>query len=316
MASSAEVARIAGQPVRWRNRRLLFEAKGQRGWLGSHAALPVVDRIEGDRYRVYVSSRDRDNRSQIGYFEVDLADPSRIVRVSDAPVLTYGALGAFDDAGVTSACLITHASRKYLYYSGWSLGVSVPFYFYVGLAVSDDGGESFQRVSPAPILERASVDPYLTASPWVLVEEGVWHMWYVSGTGWKREASGVQHHYHIKYACSSDGVDWRRDGTVCIDYASAAEYAMSRPTVVRTGEVYRMWFAARGAAYRLAYAESTDRLHWRRDDARAGLEVSRSGWDCEMVAYPCVIHHGGAYHMFYNGNDYGRSGVGYAILEE
>ena len=83
--------------------------------------------------------------------------------------------------------------------------------------------------------------------------------------------------------------------------------------MIRDGERYRMWFAARGERYRLAYAESDDGVTWRRADADAGLEPSDSGWDSEMVEYPAVLDHDGARYLLYNGNDYGRTGVGYAV---
>ena len=59
------------------------------------------------------------------------------------PVLGLGELGAFDDSGVTSSCLVTHDGRKYLYYTGWTRGVTVPFYLFAGLAISSDGGQTF-----------------------------------------------------------------------------------------------------------------------------------------------------------------------------
>jgi hypothetical protein len=76
-----------------------------------------------------------------------------------------------------------------------------------------------------------------------------------------------------------------------------------------------MWFAHKGDAYRLGYAESADGLTWRRDDVRAGLTVSDSGWDAEMVEYAAVIQHGGRELMFYNGNNYGYDGIGLAVSE-
>jgi hypothetical protein len=124
-----------------------------------------------------------------------------------------------------------------------------------------------------------------------------------------------RHHYHIRYAESADGVHWHREGRVAIDYASPGEYAMGRPCVVRQGGLYRMWFSARGAAYRLAYAESPDGLTWTRKDAEGGLPPSVQDWDSEMTAYPFVFEHGGRLHMLYNGNGYGRSGVGHAVQE-
>jgi len=67
----------------------------------------------------------------------------------------------------------------------------------------------------------------------------------------------------------------------------------------------------------MGYAESVDGISFERmDHVLTGLAPSPSGWDSEMIEYPCVINHKGTYYMFYNGNDYGRDGVGLAVLEE
>jgi hypothetical protein len=76
-----------------------------------------------------------------------------------------------------------------------------------------------------------------------------------------------------------------------------------------------MWYACRGAAYRIGYAESADGLQWERRDGEAGLDVSASGWDSEMVGYPCVFDHRGRRYMLYNGNGFGETGIGLAILD-
>jgi hypothetical protein len=262
---------------------------------------------------LFFSSRDTEGRARIGRAEISL-DGSSEPLVRAEPVLDVGELGCFDDAGVTSSCVVDHDDRRYLYYSGWSLGVTVPFYFFVGCAVSDGG--PFVRVSRAPILERTDVDPYLTASPWVLLENGTWRMWYVSGTGWGLEDGRPKHWYHIKYAESDDGVSWRRDGRVCLDYRDDQEYALARPCVVREGGRYRMWFSVRGTSYRLAYADSPDGLTWTRRDEEVQLTGGSGGWDSEMQAYPAVFDVDGRRHMVYNGNGYGRTGVGHAVLED
>ena len=99
-------------------------------------------------------------------------------------MLAPGALGTFDDRGVTTSCLVHVGGGSYLFYTGWSLGVTVPFYLSVGVAVSEDGGRTFERLSAAPLLDRSPADPYLTASPFVLRDGPLWRMWYVSGAGW------------------------------------------------------------------------------------------------------------------------------------
>jgi hypothetical protein len=299
--------------TRWRKAGLLIPGSAPAPWAVSHAALPVVDRIgDGRGLRVYVSARDERGRAQIGCVEWNPSRPADALPLSQSPVLAVGALGAFDDSGVTSSCIVTHQGRKYLYYTGWTRGVTVPFYLFAGLATSDDDGRTFARVSAAPILERNSVDPFLTASPFVLVESGVWRMWYVSATDWRISNGEPRHYYHIRYAESRNGVEWRRRGRVCIDFAGPDEHAIARPCVIRDGGTYRMWYSYRGARYRIGYAESADGLSWTRMDDLAGIDVSETGWDSEMVEYPLVFEHDGRLLMLYNGNDYGKTGCGLA----
>ncbi len=301
--------------MRWVKRGILIEPPKGIEWARTHAALPTPQLLEDGRVRVYFSSRDGAGRAHIARTDVNVIDGPRSVVIDSRPVLAPGPLGTFDDSGVTTSCLLQHAGRIYLYYSGWSLGTTVPFYIFAGCAISDDGGLSFNRMSPAPILERTAVDPYLTASPFVLVEGGIWRMWYVSGTGWEMADGKPKHYYHIKYAESADGARWRTGGHVCIDYRDAGEHAIARPYVIKDGGLYRMWYSYRGEAYRIGYAESSDGLSWKRKDDQAGIDVSDDGWDSEMVAYPCVFELEGRSHMLYNGNGYGATGIGHARLE-
>jgi hypothetical protein len=300
--------------VRWEKLGLVFPPPTDLDWMVSHASLPAAE-PRGDRHRVYFGGRDARSRTRIGAFEIDLRRPFAVRAVTPVPVLDLGPLGAFDDNGVTPACVVAgERRRRLLYYTGWTLGVTVPFYMFVGLAVSEDGGETFHRVSSAPILERTRADPYLAASPWILVENGRWRMWYGSGSRWEPGDGRPRHYYHIRYGESGDGVAWTRTGVVCIDYASPDEYAITRPCVLRDAGGYRMWYTYRGPAYRIGYAESTDGVHWTRKDHEAGIDASPEGWDSEMVCYPCVFDHAGRRYMLYNGNGYGRTGIGLAVL--
>jgi hypothetical protein len=299
----------------WRKRGLLWEPPGPLPWANSHAALPALERIEGDRFRLYFSPRDRQGRAHVARVEATLEEGSVTIGEFDRePVIAPGPLGGFDDRGTAMACIAGDGDRRLLFYSGWSLGVTVPFYFFTGLAVSEDGGERFRRSSDAPLLDRAPTDPFLNGSPFVLRDGAAWRMWFVTGSGWE-DGKPPSHRYRIGYAESTDGISWRRDGTIAIDYRDETEHSISRPCVVHGGDRYRMWFAARGSSYRLGYAESTDGIEWERDDARAGLAPGEDGWDEEMVAYPFVCSHGGFDYLFYNGNGYGRTGVGYAVRE-
>ncbi|MNL67240.1 hypothetical protein D3C87_1918050 [compost metagenome] len=77
-----------------------------------------------------------------------------------------------------------------------------------------------------------------------------------------------------------------------------------------------MWYSVRGGKYRIGYAESDDGCEWIRRDELAGITVSDSGWDSDSVEYAHVFDYGGARYMLYNGNDFGATGFGLAILED
>jgi hypothetical protein len=162
---------------------------------------------------------------------------------------------------------------------------------------------------------RSEHDPFLATSPWVLVEEGLWRMWYASGVRWTPTPRDARPEYRIVYAESADGIAWHPTGRVCIDFESPDEYAIARPCVIRDADGYRMWFSCRGDAYRIGYAESDDGLTWDRKDVDGGMTPEGNGWESTSVEYPCVFDHEGVRWMLYNGNGYGQTGIGLASLE-
>ena len=276
--------------------------------------LPFAEGIGGDLYRVYFSGRDRLNRSLIGYIELDINEPGKILYITEKPVLGLGGMGCFDDNGVTPSWMVDYKGKKYMYYIGWNRRSTVRMSLVAGLAISSDGGKTFERFSRAPILERNDMEPYsILTAPCVSVENEVWRMWYVSGVEWVNRDLP---RYNIKYAESRDGINWDRNGVVCIDFKDKDENALARPCVVKENDIYKMWYSYKGESYRIGYAESKDGIVWERKDDEAGIDVSESGWDSEMIEYAFVFEHKGRKYMLYNGNDYGKMGIGYAIMEE
>lgn len=295
--------------ARWSERRHLFEPAGQRGWLASHAAVPFAERLSGTVYKVYFSGRDEHGRSQVGAVVVDVDRPGEVLDLSREPLLGPGELGAFDDSGAMLSWILPVDSRRLWYYIGWNLGVTVPFRNSIGLAIEHADG--VERMFRGPIVDRSAREPHFTASCCVSGVPGAFHMIYLACTGWSEVGGRPRHHYHLRIAESDDGIEWRRDGRIAIDFADASEYAISRPSVLRDGADWHLWFSARGDYYRIYAAHSTDGTAWTREPAPV-LDRARSGWDSEMVCYPHVVRHDDRELMFYNGNGYGRTGFGVA----
>lgn len=323
MIDASQQMPVAADPrlfrKRWDFRKLglIITPRPALWWMRSHAMIPTLQRIDAQHAKVYFSGRDDRNRSHIGYAIVNLDaaadDPSRaVVDFSAEPVLSLGELGAFDDNGVTPSCAIEEGGRLRLYYIGWNSGSTVRMKLFGGLAISDDGGESFQRWSRASILDRIDIEPFLNTAPYVVRTDSGFRVYYVACIGW---VNPDLPRYHLRSAESDDGLTWRREGHVCIDFRGPGENALARPVVMRDGPVWRMWFAHKGDAYRFGYAESLDGLNWVRDDGFAGLDVSPGGFDSDMVEYAALMRHRDHVFMFYNGNDYGRGGIGLAIAD-
>lgn len=306
--------------MKWGKHGLIFSPDNTGGWMKTHAQVPTPLACEGF-VRVYFSSRPQRDLSLTTFVDLDAGDPAKILRVNPNPILELGKPGTFDEHGIMPSCAIRNGAKVFLYYSGWSRGVSVPYTNSTGLAISEDGGETFRKVSEGPILSRSLHDPYSATSPAVLHEGSVWHMWYCSGTGWLKIGEKSEHTYDIKYARSSDGIVWAPLGKATISQRTEYE-AITRPFVVKREDGYHMWFCFRGShsfrdgeeAYRIGYAYSKDLQHWQREDNKAGIDPSATGWDSKMVAYPALVMVNNRTLMFYNGNDFGADGFGCAVL--
>ncbi len=301
--------------MQWEKLGLVYEASGDRPWAQSHAFLPTPVVRDERTIRVYAAFLDRDKVGRVGYVEVDARDPRKVLTVSQRPVLDVGEPGTFDDNGVNPVCLVPHQGRLFLYYVGWQLGVRVRYYLFVGLAVSEDGGETFRRVSRTPVLDRSDGERFVRTAAHVRVENGTWKMWYIGGSDWVEANGKSVPSYTLRYLESADGRTWGPSGRACLHFASPDEYGFGRPFVVRDGGRYRMWYSIRtfSKGYRLGYAESPDGLRWRRMDDRVGIDVSAAGWDSEMICFGALADVPGRTYLFYNGNNYGQTGFGVAL---
>ncbi|MDR5702654.1 MAG: hypothetical protein QXI60_01940 [Thermofilaceae archaeon] len=302
--------------MKWRKLGLVWGPDGSIPWAAHSALTPTPVLLGNGVLRVYAGFRDTRGVSRIGFVDLDAMNPLRVLRVSREPVLNTGTDGAFDDNGVILGDIVVHEETFYMYYVGFQLVEKVKFLAFTGLAVSSDG-ESFERVSSVPVLDRSDEGIFIRAIHSVIVEGNIWRVWYACGDGWIWIDGKPFPQYHIRYLDSPDGVTFPDEGESVL-VCEKAEYRVGRPRVIREGGMYRMFYT-RGTMtgeYIPGYAESTDGVHWLRKDAEVGIDRSPEGWDSQMLCYPSIIRCEDRVYMFYNGNEYGRDGFGCAILEE
>lgn len=287
-------------------------------WHASHAANTVALPMGDGVFRIYFSARDAERRSHVAFLDARLFPDFRIISFSPRPILCPGETGLFDDSGVSLSCITKVGNEDVMYYLGWNLGVTVPWRNSIGLAVlrNDDVAK---RHSLAPVLDRNDKDPYSVSYPFVMEDGAVFRMWYGSNLAWGAKQEDMAH--VIKYAESEDGIRWKPTGIISLNFKNEHEYAISRPCVIKENGVYKMWYSFRAgphtATYRIGYAESRDGVKFDRMDEITGIDVSPDPeeWDSEMVCYPYVFDYKGNRYMLYNGNGYGKTGFGLAMLE-
>jgi hypothetical protein len=304
--------------MHWEKLGNIFNSNGEHPWMFSHAADPMAEHLYDDVFRIYFSSRNKNNQSHIAFADIELKAPYTVKSIHHKPALEPGEPGLYDDSGVVCSYLININGKKHLYYLAWNLAVTVPWRNTIGLAIWNEEKEIFVRHKRVPVMDRSDEDPFSISYPCILFEDGIYKMWYGSNLQWGNTQYAMKH--VIKFATSTDGYTWKRNYETVIDHVHDNEYAVARPMVIKLNGLYRMWFSFRANgnidAYRIGYAESKDGKVWTRKDDEAGIDVSASGWDSEMICYSFIFEHKGKHYMLYNGNGYGKTGIGLAVLTE
>lgn len=307
----------------WQKKGLIFNVDKINDWMVSHACVPTALLLNEETIRIYYAPRNSEGKSIPTYIDVDADNPSVVKYVHEKPILELGELGTFDDDGIMP-CSVVRLSDNciYMYYVGWNPSVSVPYRNSIGLAISNDNGETFTRAFQGAIVERNKHEPFFTASPYVIKKNDEWFMWYASSTGFAIINGKPEPLYEIKFAHSKDGINWERPNHTCIPPAEKFQ-CTARPTVIFEDDIFKMWFTYRGSedyrdgkgSYRIGYAESKDGKNWNRIDQQSGIELSENGWDSLMQTYPSVIKVENRKLLFYNGNGFGKTGIGFAEWE-
>lgn len=316
----------AASPTRWSKRGLVVAPDPSASWSQQHCIAPTPVLRSSGELRVFYATTDSEMFGRVTWVDLDPEAPGRVVRRAGRPVLDIGDPGAFDDCGVNATSVLEHEGRLLLYYFGYQRSERVPYLLLGGVAVSEDGGESFRRHSTTPLLERRPGEETLRSAPVVLRRDDGFHMWYVAGSEWVRLPGGrLLPRYGIRHLRSDDPLRWDGPSTECLAPLGDDEIGFGRPWVVPDGDGLRMWYSLRRRVrpdlvtyVGIGQAVSRDGVSWERRDDPLALEPSADGWDAGMVCYAAVIRSPGSgrWLMFHNGDRHGATGFGLAECEE
>ncbi len=279
--------------------------------------------------RIYFCTRKKDASgkflSHVQFVDYDKKF-EKILNYSNHEVIPLGNLGCFDEHGIFPISPIKINDKIYAYTSGWSRRISVDVDSGIGLAISEDNGKTFKKLGEGPILTTSLYEPFLVCDGLVRKFEDKFYMFYIFGQKWSEETEGKipERVYKIAYATSDDGINWRKMNRCIIEDKIDENECQALPTVIKINKRYHMYFCYRHMigfrtekekGYRLGYAYSDDLINWTRDDENSGIDISKEGWDSDMMCYPHIFEIDNKIYMLYNGNEFGKYGFGLAELK-
>lgn len=302
--------------MHWKKLGHVYGPAGDLNWAVHSALTPTPFVLNDATLRVYAGFRDAKGVSRIGWVDLDRNDLTQVQRVGRLPALDVGKPGRFDDNGIILGDIVQVDGRVRMYYVGFQIVQNVKFLAFTGVAESTDGGDTFERIGEAPILDRSNEGLCIRAIHSVMRCSDHWRIWYSVGSDWQMIAGKPFPRYHICTMDSTDGLTFASAGTVCIRGA-LPEYRHGRPRVWRTTAGYHMLFTYGTITgdYLPGYAHSVDGVTWLRDDTQVGMELSSDGWDSRSLCYLAPILVRDRWYAVYNGNDMGKDGFGIAVLE-
>lgn len=303
--------------MKWERKGIVYCPDGTRDWDNNSYMGPLPMITKDGSLRIYGTVRDKNGCGALTYIEVNPDNPKEILKINDKPLVQMGFTGTFDDNGIAATGLLQLKDEIRIYYAGYTLGKKVRHFDFTGLAISKDGGETFEKYSTVPICDRIKGEELTRAIQMVIFEDNKYKAYYVGGSSFIQGKTKEIPQYELRYMESPDGIHFPNEiGKVVIPVEKGC-FRVGKPYIVKENGTYKMFYsdgADDEALYKLAYAESTDGLNWTKKDLN--LPYEENSWDSQMAEYPSFIRVNGKAYLFYNGNNYGYDGFGYAELIE
>lgn len=296
-------------PPPWRKLGRVFAPLG--GLLTrSHVMLPTPH-VMADRVRVFYAGCDDDLRGRVFFADFAPEPPFDLMAADPEPVCDVGAPGSFDCDGVNPSQIIETDDGLMLLYIGWRRGpAETPYTLFGGVAKSTDGGMSFERRSE-PLLPPRPGERLFRTAPHISRDEEGYRLLYIGGDRFTSgEAGRATPVYSLMELRSADLWSWNGPArTLMSPDTSAGEVGFGRPVITPDGNL--MVSLRTLAGYRLVETSLAFS-----PEARPVLEAvvpePMEAWEAQMTCFGAVCRVGPNELLFYNGDGYGRTGLGLA----
>jgi hypothetical protein len=204
--------------------------------------------------------------------------------------------------------------RLALLYIGWRRGdEAAPYTLFSGLAFSEDEGRSFEKVA-GPLLGPCTGERLFRTAPFMHREPDGFRLLYIGGDEFTVAENGRRLPvYSLMELRSQTPWRWEGPGRLLLEPdRRMAEIGFGRPVLYDiSGRTVLMLSIRTGSGYTLVETPAEFDAG-QRPPFSAVLEPPFDDWEAEMTCFgaPCAV--GEHDLLFYNGNGFGRTGLGLA----
>lgn len=295
--------------IEFNDRRLLIDAEKLyfKKVKLNYASNPTAITIADSQLRIFFNSRDFQNRSSI--YSIDLLPQS--LEPDYASVFlqhAHGKESSYFSHGISVGQLFDFHGERLLSIMGWKCYRDRHWEGRIGsIPLGADG--NLAELVTSPWMDLDEVDPISLSYPAVLEDEDCKSIWYGSTITWDA-GNGEMVHVLKEAKLSQDG-KIMKSGKV-LPYVLGSAQAFSRPAIVKIGTKFLMAYSFRGniSKYRIGFMQIGDVGSASHLRGISPFLHSNNAWESEMVEYPSFFNFNEHLFMLYNGNSFGKTGIG------
>ena len=288
---------------------------------------PSVVKLKNGRLRMYFWAIGKSGSQFVFAAECETKSPTKWHMVSKQPMLGPDRSGNLRNQGPSFPFVVRRDDGPWLmYFCSWgSWAKAGELSNRTSMAISKDKGLTWKVIKEPllPLGGKGTFDAGMTGSVCVIRDDERYQMWYTAGERYLQLRTGKRGIVHLGYCTSKDGLAWNRYPKAVMSprlkKAEPFEAVVSKPSVLKLKDGYHMWFSSyslKGRGYQLAYASSKDGIRWKRALGKRILELTPKGFDSRNQSYPNVIEVGDELWMYYVGNYFGNTGIGWAKMKK
>ena len=277
-----------------------------------YASNPLLVKISDNLSRLFFNSRDVENRSSI--YSIDVCESTLVLNFDSVQLQQdFGPPDSYFSQGISLGSFFQLNQKSYVSVMGWKINPGEHWVGRIGKIEMDPQG-NLLKLGDTAWFNLDSSDPISLSYPAIYQNGQSLSMWYGSTVSW--DAGNGEMLHVLKEKKSIDNISFHSTNSL-IPYELGTAQAFSRPSIVEFKERNLMAYSFRGAQdkYKIGFVWLDDFSTATQLGGLTAFLPSDSEWENEMVEYPSLFVHHSKLFMLYNGNNYGKTGIGLVEIQ-